>query len=65
MRAIYSRNRIVLGDESFQPNVGNVGVVQGSIVSPYLFNIYAEDLLNDLHDEAGVYEIFTTMLMIT
>jgi len=47
-KAIYSRNTIELGEESFKPNVG---VAQGSIVSPYLFNVYAEDMLLGLEKE--------------
>jgi len=42
LRAIYSRNVIRLGKYLFRPNVG---VAQGSIISPYLFDIYLEDLL--------------------
>ena len=48
LKAIYSRVTIELGDERFQPNVG---VAQGSLISPFLFNIYAEGLLDDLTDE--------------
>jgi len=36
LRAIYSRNVIRMGKHSFKPNVG---VAQGSIISPYLFDI--------------------------
>lgn len=42
LRAIYCRTSIELGNESLRPNVG---VAQGSIISPYLFNVYAEDML--------------------
>ncbi len=38
IKAIYSRSRLYLGKESLQPNVG---VAQGSVISPALFNIYA------------------------
>ncbi len=48
LRAIYARNTIELGAESFKPNVG---VAQGSIISPYLFNIYSEELLLSLEQE--------------
>jgi len=48
IKAIYSRLTIELGEESFQPNVG---VAQGSLISPYLFNIYSEGLLEDLEKE--------------
>ncbi len=45
LKAIYSRISIGLGEESFRPNIG---VAQGSIISPYLFDIYAESLLDEL-----------------
>ncbi len=47
LQAIYSRNTIELGNESFRPNIG---VAQGSIISPYLFNIYSEELLIRLEE---------------
>jgi len=45
LRAIYSRNVIRMGKHSFKPNVG---VAQGSIISPYLFDIYIEDLFKEI-----------------
>ena len=45
IKAIYSRIKIKIGNETFTPNVG---VAQGSVISPALFNIYAEDLYNNL-----------------
>ncbi len=45
IKALYSRNKIKIGKESFTPNVG---VAQGSLISPALFNIYSEDLYNNL-----------------
>ena len=35
-----------MGKESFTPNIG---VVQGSVISRALFNIYAEDLYENLN----------------
>ena len=46
IRAIYSRLTIVLGKERMK---SNVGVAQGSMISPALFDIYAEDLLEELN----------------
>ena len=50
LKAIYSRLKIKIGKESFTPNIG---VAQGSLISPALFNIYAEDLYKTL-DNAGI-----------
>lgn len=51
IKALYSRQRIRLGKEEFTPNVG---VAQGSIISPALFNIYSEDLYNALEEKAYI-----------
>ena len=51
IRAIYSRTRIKLGNHSFSPNIG---VAQGSGISPFLFNIYAEDLYYTLEKEVDI-----------
>jgi len=51
VKAIYSRCRVKLGAHSFNPNVG---VAQGSVISPALFNIYCEDLYEDIRDIAIV-----------
>ena len=51
IKAIYSRTKIRLGTHSFTPNIG---VAQGSIISPFLFNIYTEDLYETLEKEADV-----------
>jgi len=51
IRAIYSRSRIRLGERSFTPNIG---VAQGSVISPALFNVYCEDMYEDIRDEAFI-----------
>jgi len=48
IKAIYSRSRIRLGDQSFTPNIG---VAQGSAISPALFKKYFEDLYQGVRDE--------------
>ena len=53
IKAIYSRLKIKIGKESFTPNVG---VAQGSLISPALFNIYAEDLYKTLDNEGTASE---------
>ena len=47
IKATYSRNVIKIGKQSFKPNIE---VTQGSIISPYLFDIYIEDLFNEIDD---------------
>jgi hypothetical protein len=51
VRAIYSRTRLQLGREAFKPNIG---VGQGSIISPSLFNIYCEEMYELLEREVGI-----------
>jgi len=53
IKAIYSRSRIRLGEQSFTPNIG---VAQGSVISPALFNVYCEDLYENIRDLAFVCE---------
>jgi len=48
VRAIYSRNRIKLGRFEIRPNVG---VAQGSLISPSLFDIYIEGLLKGIVEQ--------------
>ena len=51
LKAIYSRCKIKLGDESFAPNIG---VAQGSVISPSLFNIYCDELYHELSDGLNI-----------
>ena len=53
IKALYSRNRTKLGDETFTPNVG---VTQGSVISPALFNIYCKDLYEEIRHLGGINE---------
>ncbi len=48
VRAVYARMKITFGKEKFTPNQG---VAQGSVISPALFNIYAEGLLKKIEEE--------------
>ena len=45
LKSLYSRTKITLGKASFCPNIG---VAQGSTISPALFNIYCDDLYQKL-----------------
>jgi len=56
LEAIYCRTQIELGKECMRPNVG---VAQGSIISPYLFNVYAEEMLIKLQEEGwGINQLY-------
>ena len=51
IRALYSRMKIRLGKETITPNQG---VAQGSLISPALFDIYAQNLLLKLQSEVHI-----------
>ena len=51
VKAIWSRLKIFVGKECFTPNVG---VAQGSILSPALFDIYLEPILKSLIRNLGI-----------
>lgn len=51
LKCLYSRYKIRIGKETIK---SNKGVAQGSIISPALFNIYIEDLSQQLRKEADL-----------
>jgi len=51
IEGLYERSEIRLGNHGFQPGRG---VMQGSPISPYLFNIYIEELLVILTNKYGL-----------
>ena len=51
LKAIYSRISIDLEGVRLRPNQG---VAQGSVLSPALFDVYAEDLLYTIEKESGL-----------
>ncbi len=53
IKALYSRNTIRLGEVTVTPNMG---VAQGSLISPALFNIYMESLFQELQLKLGLEE---------
>jgi hypothetical protein len=54
-QAIYDKLTIQLGNSSFKPNLG---VAQGSVISPALFDIYTEPLLWELRKLLPIDDIF-------
>ena len=50
---MYKRIRIHVGEEKFETQRG---VMQGAPISPYLFNIYVEDLIEKIKKEGTVRE---------
>ena len=50
IKVIYSRNIIKLGESSFKPNIG---LAQGSVIPPGLFNIYCEDLFKIIEENSS------------
>jgi len=55
LRTLYSKTTLTVGNNKVQINKG---VMQGSTISPALFNIFIEPLLKQLNDEFDLEDIF-------
>ena len=55
IRALYSHTKLTIGKEKIEVNKG---FMQGSIISPNLFNIFSEDLIIALVDQLGIENVF-------
>ena len=55
LRTLYSKTTLTVGNQKVQMNKG---VMQGSIISPALFNIFIEPLLRKLNVEFNMEDIF-------
>jgi len=51
LEGLYARCEVRLGKHGFRPVRG---IMQGSPIAPYLFNIYTEELLQVIADKHGI-----------